>query len=198
MISILLSIYFFLVRLTSKFKFISNSTTFDTFKYRAPVIYTIWFYNILIILLAFRYSKTCILLNPSNKTRFITILSSILGFKNIINHLEAGGRRSFLLLLQAIESQQRVIIPMIKNPNNEKSSKATAILLAQESGKHLIPISVSCNRSFKIRIQGVELICPLPFSLIEIKFSNQQLIEKNISNETIEDLKEQTTNALNF
>ena len=198
MFTLILTIYFLLIRFTTRIQWTATSeNTLIDFRTRKPLIYTFWNENLLYTLLLFRFSKSVIFLNTKKKSDFLTRLSMVFGFKKVVAVLESGGRQSLLSLQSFLKNNSRVVLPADGSRGPFKKIKTTALLLAQESSKEIIPLKITTKYYINIPYLGDILKLPLPFVSIKIHFGKPLIIKKSMSIDEMEGIKTQISNYLN-
>lgn len=198
MISLFLYIYFWIVKLTSRFQIQSESDeAIQYFRERKPAVYSFWFEKIFLVLKYFNSTKPCIHLTPLHKWDTYTFFATLLGIPIAKGSLESGGRHSLLTLIEHLNNQHPVLIAADSARGPEKKIKTTGLILAQETKTPLIPIGISAFWGIRIKVHGNRVYIPLPFNSFKLELSVPVEIKQHLELDELDGIKNQISNILN-
>ncbi len=198
MISIILYIYFLIVKLTSRFQITSESEeAIQLYRQRKPVIYSYWFEKIFVVLKYFNSTKPCIHLTPQNKWDTFTFFASLLRIPVALGSQESGGRHSLLNLIDHIKDNHPVLVSADSVWGPEKKMKTIGLIISQETKVPIIPVGIKSLWGIRIPLNGNRVYIPLPFNSFKLNLGSPIEIKSHLELDELEGIKNQITNKLN-
>lgn len=197
MLILFLYFYLFFVRMTSRFRLESESReAILLFRQQRPVIYSFWYENLQLVMLYFRSRNACIYFHSLSRTDANLTLAKSFGFSTSVSNHESGGRHALIILMEKLKSQVPLLVTADGPRTHEKRYKTQSLLLSQETGSEIIPVSFKPSSSFTIKVGGEKMILPLPFSRISVRLGSPVLIKKHLQIEELEGIRLVLENTL--
>ena len=189
--------YLSLVALTSRIRVTGpNDESVRALRERRSVVYVFWFEHVLFLLYFFGVRKLPMLMTPKGKTDRITRLSEWMGLKVAKGSLEGGGRHALVTLLDQLKSGNAVAIPADGARGPERKCKAGCFILAQETGRPIIPVSWRAMFQLRIPRKHGPILFPLPFNSIEVRLGTPLSVSRHHQFAELEGVKSQLAQQL--
>lgn len=197
MLVVLAYVYLSIVALTSRIRIYSSSEeAIAIFREARPAVYTYWFEHILFLIYYFGRTRTPMLMTPHAKIDRLTKLAHWMNIRVAQGSLEGGGRHALVMLLEQLRAGTSVAIPADGARGPEKKCKAGCIMLAQETGKPIVPVSWKAALQIRIPLRHSKIVIPLPFNSIELRLGEPIAVDRHLQLNELENTKLKISNQL--
>lgn len=136
------------------------------------------------------------LMTPQGKTDRMTRLAQLMNVRVAKGSLEGGGRHALVTLLEQLKGGTSVAIPADGSRGPERKCKAGCFILAQETGKPIVPVSWKAMLQIRIPLKYGKLVLPLPFNSIELRLGTPVSIDRHHQFADLEGIKTQLSGQL--
>lgn len=191
-------LYLSIVALTSRIRVQSaHEDSIAILRESRSAVYTYWFEHIFFLVYYFGRTRMPMLMTPHGKTDRITRLAQAMNVRVAKGSLEGGGRHALVTLLDQLKAGASVAIPADGSRGPERKCKAGCFILAQETGKPIIPVTWKAMLQIKVPLRYGKMLLPLPFNSIEIRLGAPVMIDRHHQFADLEGIKTQLAGQLN-
>jgi len=136
----------------------------------AAVIYALWHRHAFFIPLLRRFDRrrVAVLLSSHRDGQIVAVAVRLRGLEVVEGSSTRGGLQAYHLLRRALQQCQPVCITPDGPKGPAELVKSGVIHLAQQSGCSIVPVSVSCSRSYRLRSWDRSVL-PLPLSRVVVQ-----------------------------
>jgi lysophospholipid acyltransferase (LPLAT)-like uncharacterized protein len=136
----------------------------------AAVIYAFWHRHAFFVPLLRRFDRrrVAVLLSTHRDAQIVAVAVRLRGFEVVEGSSTRGGLQAYHFLRRALQHCQPVCITPDGPKGPAELVKSGVIHLAQQSGCAIVPVSVSCSRSHRLRSWDRSVL-PLPLSRVVVQ-----------------------------
>jgi lysophospholipid acyltransferase (LPLAT)-like uncharacterized protein len=133
----------------------------------AAVIYALWHRHAFFVPLLRYYGcrRVAVLLSTHRDAQIVAVAVRLRGFEVVAGSSTRGGLKAYRDLRRVLEQRRSVCITPDGPKGPAERVKSGVIHLAQQSGCAIVPVSVSCSRTHRLRSWDRSVL-PLPFSRV--------------------------------
>ncbi len=201
MFAIITYLYLKVVALTSRIVMPHSDSPGATEAYKVlieerPAIFTFWNNKLPFMLYFLGSKKFWIMLTPKRKTEIFARMAPWFGLNVSLGTLDGGGRHAIVSLLEQLKNQHRVALAADGSRGPKNECKAAPLILSQETGYPVIPISWSSRFTLTLKTIEGSYTLPLPFSRIYIQLAAPLYVTKHHKFEDLNEVKESLKKTL--
>lgn len=187
----------FFLYLASKFILATVKVQMRGNLYSGPAVYVNWHRNIPVLLLHHGPLKRWTMVSKNPGLDKVAVWLHLLGFKIIRGATGENGRKTLELLEKEILTHRESVTLSVDGPKGPAFVvKPGCIILAQNTGFPIIPVSISSKRGFEISSRWDKRYMVTPFDEVEIFYGEPIFVKKGDSIEELQKLVEKRLNEL--
>jgi lysophospholipid acyltransferase (LPLAT)-like uncharacterized protein len=147
----------------------------------AAVIYAFWHRHAFFISLLRRFDRrrVAVLLSSHRDAQIVAVAVRLRGMEVVEGSSTRGGLQAYRYLRRALQQCQPVCITPDGPKGPAELVKSGAIHLAQQSGCPIVPVSVSCSRSYRLRSWDRSVL-PLPMSRVVVQLGEPLWLDDSL------------------
>ncbi|MBI3784806.1 MAG: lysophospholipid acyltransferase family protein [Deltaproteobacteria bacterium] len=180
---------------TLRLRFVNGERLFERWE-REQVILTFWHNRLIVMPIAGRGKKLCVMNSQSRDGEIATRALARWGIHSVRGSATRGGTAGFLQLVRAFRQGYHLAVVPDGPRGPRYQVKAGVIHLARATGAPLIPVSYSASRFKQLRSWD-RLIIPLPFANVTYVVGEPIEVPRHANDEEIEVLRRQLEVQLN-
>lgn len=147
----------------------------------AAVIYALWHRHAFFIPLLRRFDRRrlAVLLSSHRDAQIVAVAVRLRGLEVVEGSSTRGGLQAYHLLLRALQQCQPVCITPDGPKGPAELVKSGVIHLSQQSGCPIVPVSVTCSRSYSLRSWDRSVL-PLPLSRVVVQLGEPLWLQHSL------------------
>jgi lysophospholipid acyltransferase (LPLAT)-like uncharacterized protein len=181
---------------TGRIRYVNRGARSRARKGGRPVIYVLWHGRMLLPIFAHRQMNICAMVSEHDDGEIIARTIERLGYSTVRGSSTRGGSRAFRQMLRRLRrGQSCAVLP--DGPNGPAYEfKMGAVLLAQRSGAHLLPMTFSTRRPIVLRSWDSFTLWK-PFSKVVHIYGEPIKVPRNISPAELENHRRDIEERMN-
>ncbi len=154
---------------TWRVRFVQDEQVGEFRRQRQPLVYVLWHGELLMQLWAHRNRGISVLISEHRDGELIARIAEAFGYGTVRGSSSRGATRALIGLVREVE-QGRDVAVTPDGPRGPRHSFAPgALLVAQRSGRPIVPVGAGASRSWQLKSWD-RFVIPKPFARVTIAY----------------------------